>query len=127
MIEGLFPMADRQRPSLRRLLNCHVHDLQSRLLVGIDLSIPRELPDYTVHRLDGIRGVDHLANRPGKIEQRDDVGPLGAPRLGDCRIFRVPSMSKFVQRLLGLDDGRRQVDFFQVGDHRFAVLSAHVP
>ena len=111
---------------LRRLANRHVNQLQGRVLVGVNLPIPRELANHAVDRLDRVGRVDRLADRRRIVEQRDDVRPLHPPHLADRRILRVPGLSKLLQRLLGLDHRRRRIDLLQVARHRLAVLVAHV-
>src|SRR5688572_33088 len=110
VVQRLLPVTDGQRPFAGRLLNRHVHDLQGGLFVRVDLAVPRELANHAVDALDRISRVNRLANRRRVVEQRDDVGPLAAPRLDDGRIFRVPDLSELLERLLGFHDGGGLID-----------------
>lgn len=72
--------------------------------------IPRDLPQSHVHRLNGIRGVNHLANLLRVTEQRNHMTPMGAPDLADGRIRLVPFLGKELQIELSLSLGCRRVD-----------------
>src|SRR3954454_3630276 len=44
-----------------------------------------------IQSLNGVRRVDDPPHRYGKGEERNDLGPVTPPALGDCRIFSSPS------------------------------------
>ena len=48
VVQRLFPVPNRHRPSLRRLANCHIDQLQGRVLVRVNLPIPGKLANHTV-------------------------------------------------------------------------------
>ena len=67
VVQGLLPVANRHGPSLRRLVNRHVHDLQRRLFVGVDLAVSREFADHAVDRFDRVGRVDRSADRRREV------------------------------------------------------------
>ena len=123
-----FPMANRHRPFLGRFVNRHVHDLQGRLLVGVDLPVPRELADHAVDRFDRVSGVDRLGgSRGGKSKSVMMSVHFARHIFADCRILRIPGLSEILQRLLGLQR-RSPPDKSSSGRAITALLScvAHV-
>jgi len=92
VIQGWLPASNRHGPFLGCLADRHVNPLQGRLLAGVNLAVLGELANHAVDRFDGVGRVNRLADRGRKIEQRDDVGPLGTPLLGNRRILVVPRL-----------------------------------
>lgn len=50
VVQRRFAVANRQCPPFRRLADRHVHQLQRRLLGGINLAVACELADHAVDR-----------------------------------------------------------------------------
>jgi len=78
-----------------------VDDLYRGLVMREHLAVLHSLADHTVQRLDGIGGVDLLADVIRIIKQRNQVRPVTMPALADDRVFLVPDCSKGRQFLFG--------------------------
>lgn len=86
-----------------------------------NLTVANQFPNDAVHRFNGIRCRDRFADRPGKVEQSDDVSPLHTPHFGNRRIFLIPGLSEFFQSLLRFQKSQSVVDLLEVTRHCSAV------
>src|SRR3954462_6476228 len=98
-------------------LDGEVDELGRGLFVGEVPAGLDALADLAVEVLDAVGGVDGAAQVGGQRQERDDVLPACAPRLGDHRVLLAPLLIEGRQRVgggLGVDGA---VDRAQVGGH----------
>lgn len=90
---GGFPVqpADRHRPFPGSLLYGKEGHFQRRVCRWEKLPVLGRLSDYAVQRLNGIGGIDHLADRRWLFEQRDQIIPVAIPATTDLRILVIPA------------------------------------
>lgn len=88
--------------------------------------ITGDLAQRHIDRLNGIGGVDHLANVLWEGKEWDHVCPVSSPRLADRRVEGIPFLGKQFQVELGFRLGTGRIDRLEVGCHRFHVLIGHV-
>lgn len=82
--------------------------------------------DNAVQRLDGIRGVDCLANIRRIAEERIEIFPVRPPAFADLRIFIVPGTRERIQRHQRGFLCRSLIHRFQSASDGFVILPRHV-
>jgi len=100
---------DRHRPLLGNLAQGQIDHFVDRFIGGKNPMIARHFPQGHIHGLNGIGGVDHLANVLWEGKQRDHSGPMCPPRLADTGIKRIPFLGKQFQVELGLGFGTSRI------------------
>jgi len=85
---------------------------------------PRKLS--SVHRLDGVGGVDHLADLRREIEERCDPRPVASPGLSDRHVVVVPFGFELTEAQFGLVCRAGLINPLQVGRRLGPALPGHV-
>ena len=73
-----------------QIAHSQVYHLVDRLIGREDAMIARHLAQRHIDRLNGIGGVDDLANVLWEGKERDHVCPVSSPRLADRRVEGIP-------------------------------------
>jgi hypothetical protein len=96
-IQSGFPIVDGHGPILADIAQRQIEQFGQGVITGEDRAVFHDFSQTSIHRFDGIGGVDHLANLGRIVEKRDDVPPVSSPDGGDRGIGLQPVGLEFGQ------------------------------
>lgn len=124
-VECRRPVSHRLGPLLGDVPDRQVEQLVQRVSVGKQVTVSADLAKRAVERLDGVGGVDDLADVVGVVEERDYVFPVGFPAPADGWKALVVALAELAQRLLGRFGDGSLLDVLEFARDLLLLLPAH--
>ena len=95
------PILSPSSPFFRNVHHGQIQHFQQAVISGKHRFGLGHLAQLAVETLNGVGGVDQPAYLLGILEVATEIGPVGTPGLGDCRVFLVSALFKDVQGIQG--------------------------